>query len=618
METDTPMIEPTDGNGQLASICAELWPDPTPRVQTPPAPPLTGPRSNLDRAWAYILKCPEAISGQDGHGKTLRAACEFYRFGCSEEEVVEGMDRFNRDKCSPAWSPKEIDHKIKSAMVIVQKAGEFGIRLRGGSHRQAAASPASPPPTSTPPAVQVGTERPPERPHLTDVGNGQRFARRWADEVRWDVAAGVWRIWDGQRWAGDTLGRAAEMAKEVARDMLIEARAEPDPDQAKAIAKWAFKSEGRERISAMLSMAQSEVGIPVGPDSWDADPMLLNVANGTVYLETGNLRSHDPKDLITKLAPVPYDPAAESPVWLAHLARIFPDRPDVAAYLQVWHGYCLTGDISVQVMPVYHGEGANGKSTLLSIIMHVMGDYAGEAPPDLLLVRYGNEHPCELASIKGRRLVVANESEKHRKLKIGLVKRLTGDPTVTARWMKENYFTFKRTSKLILCTNNKPLVNEDTEAAWRRLRLVPFTVTIPEAERDQDIGNKLISQSPGVLRWMVEGAVRWGMHRTMPAPAPVTEATAGYRAESDDVGSFLDECCLIAPNGYTSLASLRKEYEKYCKENGSEPLRARDVADALRKRGVTDARTKHERGWSGVTLLDHQNEVLHKEDSDVR
>ena len=448
---------------------------------------------------------------------------------------------------------------------------------------------------------------PDEYTRMTDVGNARRFVNQHAGTVRFDCGQHQWMIWDGTRWAVDMVGRAVELAKKTARSIFDEAKAaagNPNSGDPKALATWAIKSESRDRLAAMLKLAESDPDMATPTDAWDADRMVLNAANGTINLRTGAVQPHDPDDLITRLAPVAYHPEAQSPIWDAFLNRVFAGHPDVAAWLQAWHGHCLTGDISVQVMPVYYGEGNNGKSTMLDAIMAVMGDYAAPAPPDLLMEKYGDQHPTELAALRGRRLVVASENEKRRKLKIALVKRLTGDASITARGMRQDFFTFARTSKMVLMTNNKPRVDEDTVAAWRRIRLIPFSVIIADADVDPAMPAKLLAESPGILRWLVEGAALWSSTGKLPPTTEVADATAQYRAESDPLAEFIAECCILAPNSWVSNDTLRSNYERYCKGTGDHPIKGREFTDGLKKRSC-ESKVKYGsgRGWSGICVV---------------
>ncbi|MGC9261661.1 MAG: phage/plasmid primase, P4 family, partial [Phycisphaerae bacterium] len=279
---------------------------------------------------------------------------------------------------------------------------------------------------------------------LTDVGNGIRLAQRHGDKIRYVAGIG-WHIWDGVRWRLDETQEIQRLAKETCRDMLAESSKVDDSRDREALAKHALASEGNFRLQAMISMAASEDGIAIRAAEMDADPWLLNLKNGIVDLRDGTLHPHQPEFLMTKLAPVVYDPKATCPRFDQFLNEIFDSNMDLLQFVITLLGMCLTGDITVQILPIFWGEGQNGKSTLIGVVMHIMGDYAGLAPDTLLMVGKHDEHPCELADMQGLRLVVASETESAGRLKIQLIKRLTGDPTIKARRMRENYYEFPRT-----------------------------------------------------------------------------------------------------------------------------------------------------------------------------
>lgn len=225
------------------------------------------------------------------------------------------------------------------------------------------------------------------------------------------------------------------------------------------------------------------------------------------------------------------------------MARILPDESKREFVMRLL-GYSMTGSISDQVFPVFYGGGQNGKSTLLDLVCEMFGDYAGTAPDSLLTMKHNQEHPTELASLMGLRLVVASETESGAKLRVQLVKKLTGDARIKARKMRQDYFEFDRTHKFIMATNHKPEVNEDTEAVWRRLRLVPFNVSIPKSEQDTHLHEKLMAESPGILNRLVAASLAW-QNNGLSEPPEVLAATKEYREESQPIKGWLDDRCIV-------------------------------------------------------------------------
>jgi putative DNA primase/helicase len=235
--------------------------------------------------------------------------------------------------------------------------------------------------------------------------------------------------------------------------------------------------------------------------------------------------------------------------------------------LQRMAGYFLTGDISVQILPIFFGSGSNGKNVFLDTIMGILGPYAEEAPDGLITIRQGDEHPTEIADLHGKRLVVASETEEGRKMRIGLVKKITGNRYLKGRFMRQDYFQFERTHKTVLVTNNRPIVTESSNAIWRRLRLIPFTVTIPEAKQDKHLTDKLVAEWPGILAWAVRGCLDWQQRQCdLEFPEAVKQATEEYRADSDHVADFIAEWCVDwrGHEGQNMRTPKERVYMAYC------------------------------------------------------
>lgn len=441
---------------------------------------------------------------------------------------------------------------------------------------------------------------------LTDQGNAERFVAHWQDEARYVADIG-WHIWKGGRWVYARGGQEVELAKKTVRAMYGEAAQCRDDDEYRAaLAEHAIKCESGKRIVEMLRLAKSDPLIAITPDQLDADPFALNVQNGVVDLRTGKLRPHDPKELHTKQCPVNYDPAAMCPMFLAFIGRIFGNNEPLIFYVQKLLGNAVTGDNSTQYLPIFHGQGANGKSTLLGCIQHILGTYAGSAPDSLLTVGR-QEHSTELYDLKGMRLVIASETEDGAKLKIQLVKKLTGETSIKARKMYQDFFEFRRSHHIFLQTNNRPRVTEDSEAVWRRIRLVPFEVIIRAPERDPLLLEKLIAEASGILSWLIIGCLAW-QKEGLEMPREVEDANRHYREESDPLGDFVDDCCAVGPEMSCAAGQLRLAYEKFCTERGIKPLPGNAFADRLKKRGYTAARNHAGRLWVGVGLLCSQHE----------
>ncbi len=325
-------------------------------------------------------------------------------------------------------------------------------------------------------------------------------------------------------------------------------------------------------------------------------------------LRTGELRPATPDDLVTKAIPVTYNPKATCPRWDAFIDRIMDSNADLIGYLQRLAGLLLTGDITVQELFIFHGGGANGKSVFIDTLGAMLGDYAGVAPDGFLTIRSHDEHPTEIADLCGKRLVVASETEEGSRLRTQLVKRLTGDARLKARFMRQDYFEFDRTHKLVLVTNNKPRINESTNAIWRRIRLIPFTVTIPPEEQDPHLLERLKAEWPGILSWAVRGCLEW-QREGMNPPGEVLIASEEYRAESDPLADFITDFCI---RGTAEVRVVRGDlfasYQSWCVQVGEKHgMDQKAFYERIRRvAGVDDCRWKRGgvvvRGFSGIGM----------------
>jgi putative DNA primase/helicase len=402
-------------------------------------------------------------------------------------------------------------------------------------------------------------------------------------------------------------------AKALVRGLYAKAAMLESADARTALAKHAARSESAGRITAMLQHAQSEPGIACYEAVFDADPWLLNCANGIVDLRTGVRRDPDRAALLTKRTPVAYDPQARAPRWNAFLRSTFAGQCELIAFVQRAVGYSLTASTREQVMFLLYGTGANGKSTFLNTLQAVLGDYAQTAETSMLLAKSQDGGPTnDLAGLVGARLVVTAESDEGKRLGVALIKKLTGGDRMRVRFLHKEFFEFDPTFKIWFATNHKPRIPDTDYAIWRRLLLIPFTQTFTPADRakpgaliaDPTLVEALAAEAPGILAWAVAGARAWQAQGLRP-PADVLAATAVYRDEQDLLRTFLRERCRTtdAMHDRATVDLLYNNYREWAKEVGEQPWSKRQLSQKLKERGYENVRsTGGTYFWNGLAI----------------
>ncbi len=437
----------------------------------------------------------------------------------------------------------------------------------------------------------------------TDLGNARRLVKDYGHNLRWLPQLGTWLAWDGTRFAEDVTGEVQRCAKAIVDEMLIES-VELAPADRSALIKHHLKSSAAGRLRAMEEVARTEPEIPVTVDQLDSDKWLLNCRNGVVDLRTGELLPHDRSMLMTKVAGCSYEPDAVAPRWGSFVLEVFDGDEELAGFVQRYAGYSLTGEVSEQMMIFAYGNGANGKSTMFNQIRSIAGDYGLQIDPRLLTAGQHDEHPTGLTDLRGARLVTTIETEAGRALAEALLKQLTGGEPVRARRMRADYFQFDPTHKLWFAGNHLPRVRGTDHGIWRRIAVVPFEVSFEGAKADKGLAEKLSAEASGILRWMVEGCLAW-QRDGLCVPDRVRAATADWRQREDQLGRFLEACCVTHDDAYVSTKDLREAYEAWCTEEGERPQTAQAVGRELTARGFDSARIgqSRTRSWIGLGVL---------------
>jgi putative DNA primase/helicase len=438
--------------------------------------------------------------------------------------------------------------------------------------------------------------------HFTELGNALRLVHHYGDRLRF-VKEWGWLVWDDTRWKMDKTGLAAQYAKKTVKTIYIQAGQEESESRSKALAVWAMKSESKAAINNMLSLAETEPAVRAVPGQFDTNPMLLNCLNGTIDLKTGQLAAPDREHLITKLAPVNYDPAALCPAWLEFLNFILAGNADLISFLQRAIGYSLTGSTVEQVMFLLWGTGRNGKSTLLEVIGAMMGDYLQASSFSTFLEKDNDGPRNDIAGLAGSRLVTAVEADPGKRLAESVIKQLTGGDTISARFLHREYFEFKPSFKIFLAANHKPVIRGQDLGIWRRIKLIPFEITIPEEQVNKHLPDILRAELAGILAWAVRGCLAW-QKEGLKVPAKVKAATEAYQEESDLLRDFIADRAIRGKNKKIELSKFYKAYTVWCEEAGGErPLGKQRFTQCLTERGiVVGAGPKNKSFYFGIDL----------------
>lgn len=442
---------------------------------------------------------------------------------------------------------------------------------------------------------------------FTDTGAAEMFVHLFKDQLRYDNDSGRWLWYNGKCWdrkRGEPEARG--LIVKTARQLREEALQFDSLNERAAVEDFARKLEATNRINNALREARAMPPVSCHASDFDNDIWLLNCSNGTVDLRTGNLKTHSPDNMITQITAANYNPETKCPRFDLFLSQIMNGNDVLIGYVIRLLGMCLSGSVNEQILPIFYGSGGNGKSVLLDTICGLMGDYAGEAAPDLLIQKRNPEHATEVADLLKKRLVVASETEEDAVLKVSLIKRLTGNAKLKARFMRQDFFEFERTHKTILITNNKPAISENTEAIWRRVKLIPFAVTIPESKQDKSLLIKLQSEWDGILAKLVRVCLEW-QQLGLAEPEEIENATFDYRQEQNPLGDFISERCKLDSFGVVPIACLKENYEDWLKQQGREShLSAQQFNTAMRKFGCK-YETQYWNGklhkcWVGIDL----------------
>lgn len=481
------------------------------------------------------------------------------------------------------------------------KTGLDDFLVRGGTLRDAIATAQTellaPKPKMREPGEDEQIQQS-QRLGLTDLGNARRFVKAHGKDVRYCKSFRSWFLWNGVKWAVDETDDVQRRMRSVVGAIYTEAAHAKTVDDREKIGEHAVRSESRRSLESAEIVSQAEEGVPVTISQFDQNEWLINTTSGTVDIRTGQVSKNNRSDMLTKVAGVAFDSEAKCPTWDRFLSRIMDGREDLVDFLRRAVGYSLSGSTREQALFFCYGGGANGKSTFIETLRHVLGDYACAAKFDTFVHNDNRGDAREdLAALRGARFVSAVEGPEGRSFDEVTIKQLTGGDTIRARSLFKDSFEFRPVCKIWLAANHKPSIKGEDDGIWRRMRLVPFDVSIPEHERDGNLVFRLKEEAAGILAWAVRGAVEW-QTQGLGTPLVVTEATDEYREESDRLGEFLNECCHKVPGTNLKASELFSAYKEWSDRRKERPLNSTMFGRRMKERkGMLWTRDRDKAVW---------------------
>lgn len=555
-----------------------------------------------EQASKYLAAIPGAISGSGGHSQTLKAAIALVKgFDLPTSVAYRILQAEYNGRCEPPWTERELQHKVDEANKLPDE------KPRGY-------------------LIQERRQKPTQQKLLyslddvsgqTDIANSRRFVDRFVGQLMFVPPWGKWLSWDGKRWHDDNGTGAAQRAKKYADGLWFElGRLAPQLSKSdlEIVTSFIRSTSQSAKLSAFMRLAESDERVVCPVESLNSDPLLLNVKNGTIDLRTGLLRPHNPDDRLTQLASVAFDSGAACPKWADTLNLVFNGDQQLIDYVQMILGYSISGDVGEAILPICFGSGNNGKSTVWNTVVELLGDYAMLANESLLLGD-GEGHPTDKAMLYQLRFVPISEPERGSRLRESRVKELTGDSTITARRMREDFWSFKRTHTFWLSTNHLPKVSGTDQGIWRRIKLIPFTVDISQRVQTviPDFSSWLVkNEGPGILNWLLDGWRRYQADRRFSEPEAVRMATANYRSDSDSLGEWIAENCQVEAGAVVTANDL---FERYSVTGGkwSKTAFGTAMAERFEKEKPTSGEYRRQVIYHGLRLLTDSEKTQEKQ-----
>lgn len=521
---------------------------------------------------------PAQIS-EGGRNDTLfRIAGKLRHWGLEDEAIFSALQAINKERCVPALP----DHEVRSIASSIERypAGNPNLTELGA----------------------LGLEE------LTDLGNARRLVAKHGHRFKYCKEMKKWLIWIGYKWDEDKIMEIEVFAKDVVKHIADEHSQISDKTLREKLFKHAVRSESERSIDAMIKLARSESEVATRPESFDKDLYRFHVKNGFIDLKTGDFMPPDSSLLNSKVADLEYDSQAKCPEWDRFLNKIMGGDAAVIKYLQKAIGYSLTGSTDEQIMFVLHGTGANGKSTFINTIMKIFGDYAMQTPTSTLLAKNQSYISNDLARLHGTRLVAASEANEGQRLDESLIKQMTGGDRISARFLHREFFEFTPTHKIFLITNHLPEIHGTEKAIWRRIRKIPFEVTIADHEIDKQLPQRLLLEASGILNWALEGCRLWQQEGLIP-PKRVVLATDEYRGEMDVIERFIKERCILDGSSRISAGVLYASLKDWLQKNSEGDIASNKFSYRMEEKGYEKKREQNRKVYWGIRLKTDEEEV---------
>lgn len=449
---------------------------------------------------------------------------------------------------------------------------------------------------------------------LSDTGNAQRFVDKFVGNIKYSFVHKRWYFWTGKVWSVDLTGEIKRLADSVIDDLKRTAFAEEDPEAQKEKLKFAQRTASSKCKEAMIKEAQHLLGVPVLPEEMDAYTDYFNCESGVINMRNGEILPHDSNFLLSHMSFCEYDESGARPkLWLQFVDDVTGGDKALQDYLQRCVGYSLTGSVKEQCLFYLYGLGCNGKSTFLDIITELAGTYASHVSPDTIMAKRTNSSGAsgDLARLKSARLVTCEEADEGMRFSEGLVKELTGGEEITCRFLYGDDFQYKPEFKIWIAANHKCIIRGTDNGIWRRIRMIPFEVTIPPEKIDKGLKWKLRKELPQILNWAMQGCLKW-LRDGLEPPTAVKKATAEYRNEMDVLASFMEDCIIIdySSRETISASDLYSLYKRWASETNEYCMRNKKFGQEMTAKLPEKKRTSKGNVYCNIRLTEYAQKLL--------